>query len=370
MVRQWQVSGHTVLPINWVEPEDPNAKLEIWLADPSRRPLWDTPANYDDDRWKILIDRNDGSWTFRDSYNSSEPRWLFWVPYDIVKDQPRTPSWETLIAFGVALGTAGTVVLILGDADAHQITDASGRTLNKPGLGRPGQTPLDLQTGPNAIPNMSPIPFFGAEPEEGEVEHQMFLALGAHEALSHDVIGRSDNGMYHWAMRTPGNAAILTAPASLISDRITAEHLGSAKRGVNYERPKTGKPKTIKLMMEGMPKERMPREFMTRQFLIDELTTIGGQKISARLDDGAAELHIRTEKAPATFKLRMRGEPGTPLSQPRTLTLGAGQTARLRPADWTVGGLSSGPVHVEIRDTPDGPPVECFDLLGNGPIES
>jgi hypothetical protein len=364
MVRKWKTSGHVVLPIKFVVPPDPAAPLEIWVADPSRRPAYDDPATPNDEQWKILIDRNDGSWRFRGSYNSAEPRWLFWMPYSLFKEPPRTPSWEALgvlaALFPPAASAVNTSFMLLGEAETHQISDANGHTLYLPGLGRAPESPLDLRADADGfIPGVSRIPFFGGE--DGPIDAEMHIALGQHLALSHDIIGRP-GGNYSWGMRTPGTAAIVTAPASSTADRINAEHLGTAARAISFQMANDVPDKQIALLMEALPRDRMPREHLTRQFLLEQLRLHANQRIIARVDDAGNDLTIVNQGPQTSFQLQMRGTAGTQLSRPRQLTLGGGKTVRLRPSDWSISGLDSAPIRVEVRNTPTGPAEDCFEI--------
>ena len=368
MVRTWDTSGHVVLPIKWVERSDPNQPREIWLADPSRRPAADPdfPAILDH-QWRILV-HPDGSWTYRGSYNSAEPRWLFYVPFSRFSAQPRTPSWEALGALGLALGVAPTAFMLLGEADTHQISDASGRTLYQPGLGRPPKTPGDLRPDVDGrVPGLSRVPFFSAE--DAPLEGELHVAYGRPDALVHEVLGRTD-GSYHWGMRTGATAAIVSAPGDSVADLIHAERLGSAQRAISFARPKNTPEKQIKLMMEAMPRDRTPRQHVVRQYLLSDLPVAGGQRVVARIADGGSELFVSTSMRPTTLQLQLRGAPDAPLSRPRTVTVPANRTVRLRPADWSPSEVDSAPVRVEIREAPDSPPVQCFDVLPDGPAES
>ena len=48
------------------------------------------------------------------------------------------------------------------------------------------------------------------------------------------------------------------------------------------------------------------------------------------------------------------------VTAPKQVPLAAGKVTRLRPADWS--NVGSSPLQVEVRDTVDGPPVQCFEL--------
>jgi hypothetical protein len=353
MVRSWQLSGHAVLPIRWVERSD---QLEIWLADPSKPPVPpdghpEEPPETNDDMWKIVINRQDGSWTYRGSYNSAEPRWLFYMPFSLFAQQPRTPSGEAIAVAALAFGIAGTALMLLGDADTHQISDASGRTLYTPGLGRRPETPLDLRSDADGfIPNLSRVPLLGAE--DGPVDGELHIALGRHDALVNEVVGRS-NGIYHWGMRTTATAAIVSAPGSTVPDRITAEHLGTMQRAISFQN--NAADKQIKLLMEGLP-----GTIRNKQFLLSDLTLVKEQQIRARIDNGGQELLLTNNGPTTSFRLQLRNRPDQALTPAKQVALGGGKTIRVRPANWD--NPAAEKLLVEVRNAPDGPPEECLEV--------
>ena len=65
----------------------------------------------------------------------------------------------------------------------------------------------------------------------------------------------------------------------------------------------------------------------------------------------------------------MRGRAGTPLSRVRRITVEKDRTAVLRPAGWTTESLDAAPLPVEIRQSPDGPRIRCYEAPPEGPAE-
>ncbi|WP_232661708.1 hypothetical protein [Pseudonocardia sp. TRM90224] len=352
MVRSWKQSGHSILPIRWVE-ATASSPREIWIADPSLPPTG--PADIEDGFRKMIIE-GDGRWHYGD-YSSQDPRWLFQVPYSVLRRQPRLPSPASL--------GGDSLFLLGGDAATHQVTDSAGRTLYRTGLpGAPG-SPTDLNTGDGAIPGLHRLPLFGAD--EGPVDVELHLARGRHDRLTHEVVGRTGSA-YGWVARTGSTATIATVPGDGVADRFDTLAVGTGRRAVAFGRAKNTAAKTISLMLEAMPADHLPRTTSMRQYLLDELTVTGGQQVQTRLDDGGRDLLVSVAGGSAlTCRLRMRGTPGTEPSRPRHLTVPAGRTVRLRPSDWSTGGLDGAPVQVQLRETPDGPPVQCYDLLPDDP---
>lgn len=385
MIKEWDSGGHTVLPIRFVD--DGTHDLEIWLADPSKPPLPpDPPGPLDvtDGKHVIFIDRHNGSWAYRQlidgnwvdvgTYNSQAPRWLMYVPESRFSRPQRSPSTEFAIAAGIAVGVAAMVAspfLMLGDADTHQISDASGRTLYQPGLGRAPKTPLDLRADPaDRIPGLQRIPLLGGE--DAPVRGEFHYSTGAHESLVHDVVPRHPGGSYVWGMRHGAMAVRIAAPTDGHADRIQSDRLGTAGRSVSFARRKTLPAKPIGMAVEAFPRMplpsvRVPADQRIRQYRLDELTVVGGQQVVVRTANGGAELQFSSYGAPASFALRMRGRDGTGLSRVRRITVAADRTAVLRPAGWSVPELDGAPLPVEIRESPDGPRVSCYEAPPEGP---
>jgi len=84
------------------------------------------------------------------------------------------------------------------------------------------------------------------------------------------------------------------------------------------------------------------------------------QRVSAHLRDGGRELLIVNSGQQTNVRIRVRPEPDAALTAPKQVPLAAGKVTRLRPADWS--DVVTSPLQVEVRDTVDGPPVECFEL--------
>lgn len=360
MIKEWKTSGHVVLPLEWHEPEGPDGPLEIWIANPSEPPL---PGETDptNDAHKLVI-QPDGSWRYTDNYSSAKPRWLFWLPYSMFATQPRTPA--SILTSGLT-----SLVGLGGDADTHQVSDGSGRTLYRTAPGHEPRTPLDLQLDPDSVlPGVHRVPVLAGEDAPAGCE--LHVATGPHDLLVHDVVPRVPGGAYQWTMRTPGMAVVLDAPTDGSSDRLHAEHLGSSRRAMSLARPKTAPRKDVTLLVEGFPGQAAGPGRRTRQFLLTDLAVTGSQRVVARVDDGGGALHLTSHRVGTSFTLRLRGRAGTALSRPRRITVPADRTVVVRPAEWSAQGLDGGPVRVEVRETPDGPPVECYDALPEGPVES
>lgn len=384
MIKEWQSSGHTVLPIRFVD--DGVHDLEIWLADPSKPPLLpDPPGPLDvtDGRHVIFVDRDNGSWAYRrlidgswvdvGSYSSATPRWLMYTPESRFSRPQRSPGAEFAAAVGAAVSIAslvGSPFLMLGDADTQQITDAAGRTLYRPDLAGPARTPADLRTDAGRVPGLARIPLLGGE--DAPVDGEFHFARGAHESLVHHVVPRDPGGGYVWGTRHGSMAVRIVAPTDGHADRIQSDRLGTAGRSVTFARRKTVPAKQIGMMVEAFPRlplppARVPADRRIRQYRLDELTVVGGQQVQVRTADGGAELQVSTFGGPASFALRLRGRDGTGLSRVRRITVAADRTAVLRPAGWSVAELDDAPLPVEIRETPDGPRISCHQVSPEGP---
>jgi hypothetical protein len=381
MPKEWRTSSHAVLPYRWTELD--NGEREIWIADPSKPPLMRDPDDVSDglERIRVLPDGSwgyyryvDGVWSPVGSYNSGTPRWLVWIPRSVYAGQHKLPSVQALldiVLHGVATWAVGSVVG--GDADVQQISDASGRTLYAPDLPHPPASPADMRTDPGGVlPGVYPIPLIGAEDEP--VDGQFHYAVGRHDVLAHDIVPRHAGGTYVWALRHGPVAASVVAPTDAHPDRIQAEEIGGAGRSVRFSRGKTLPPKVIDMMVEAfprmpLPRHRAPAADRTRQYLLEELTVAGGQQVVARPANGGAELRVSSYGAPATFALRMRGRSGTALSRVRRITVERDRTVVLRPAGWTVEALDAAPLPVEVRESPDGPRIRCYEVTPEGPPE-
>ena len=268
----------------------------------------------------------------------------------------------------------GSPFLLLGDADTHQISDASGRTLYQPGLGRAPATPADLQSDPDSrIPGVQRIPLLGGE--DAPVDGEFHYSTGAHDALVHDIVPRHTGGSYVWGMRHGAMAARIAAPTDNDRDRIQLEKLGSAARSVSFGRAKTLPAKTIGMMVEAFPRmplppSRVPADHRTRQYRLDDLSVTGGQRVVARPADGGNELLVSSYGARASFTLRMRGRSGTGLSRVRRVTVDKDRTVLIRPTGWTPEALDTAPLPVQVLQSPGGPVVRCYQAPLEGPIEA
>ena len=266
MAKEWKKGSHTVLPYRWNE--FPDGTKEIWIADPSRPPLLRDPDDTADGLERIFVSA-DGAWTYQrkvdevfspvGSYNSATPRWLISIPMSCFTGQHTLPTVGAILDIvldGLANWAAGIVVG--GDVDTEQISDAAGRTLFRPDLDHLPSSPLDLRSDPDGfIPGLVPLPVFGGE--DVPVEGEFFHAVGRHDLLAHDVVPRQAGGTYHWAMRQGPMAVSIAAPTDGHPDRIHAERLGSAARAVGFARGKTVPPKSIAMMVEAFPRSRCRR---------------------------------------------------------------------------------------------------------------
>jgi DNA-binding beta-propeller fold protein YncE len=382
MAKEWKKGSHTVLPYRWTE--FPDGTKEIWIADPSKPPLLRDPDDLSDGLERVFVFA-DGAWSYQrfvdgafsqvGSYSSATPRWLISIPMSCFTGQHTLPTVGAvldIVLHGIADWAAGIVVG--GDVDTKQITDAAGRTLFRPDLDHLPSSPLDLRSDADGfVPGVVPMLAFGGEdvPVEGELYH----AVGRHDLLAHDLVPRSPGGTYHWAMRQGPVAVSIAAPTDAHPDRIHAEQLGSAARAVGFARGKTLPPKPIAMMVEAFPRSavpasRVPADQRTRQYLLEDLTVVGGQQVVARPSDGGNELLVSSYGAPATFAVRMRGRSGTSLSRVRRISVDKDRTAVLRPQGWSAESLDSAPLAVEVRESPDGPRVRCYEALPEGPAEA
>jgi hypothetical protein len=354
--KSFKTKAHTVLPTDWVGGDDsPDTPFEhwgeMWIADPKHE--WERDGTPDSpDRFKVII-HNDNTFEY-------DGRWqggtllgdrMFYIPWDLVSRVPTLPSWHVLMEL-----EKGLLAFVVGDGIAEQITDGAGRTLFQPGLGHPPGDWSDLVTDANQrIPDMVPVPTGGDENDPPQAGRPLFYGRGGDVTHTYSVTG--GGGTYRWALRTPAMAAVVTAASGPVADLITGSRLGTPERAIAFAVPPGGAAKTVSLVLDAMP--RSPR---TRQFLIDGLTVAPKQRVTSTLRDGGRELLI-TNTGPATsLRLRMRAAPGEAPTSPRQVPLAAGKTTRLRPADWTPGGIGTAPIRVQVRDTLDGPPVSCFEV--------
>jgi hypothetical protein len=357
--KSFTFKAHTVLPVKWVggpdavnQPDLPHWG-EIWIADPKhewgRDGIADAP-----DMFKVIIHEDggfeyDGKWAGGDWGGDR----MFYVPWDKVDRVPTLPTWDVLLEL-----RNGLLAFVVGDGIAEQVTDGPGRFLFQPGLGRAPTEWSDIVPDPaKRIPDLVPIPTGGAENDPPEPQRPMFYGEGRDVTHTYSVTG--GGGTYHWALRTPALAAVVAAPSGRVPDLITGSRLGTPERAISYAIPPgTGSaPKTVSLALDGMP--RSPR---ATQFIVDQLTVVPKQRVTATLRNGGRELLVTNAGPATTFRVRMRPVPGAAPTAGRQVPLAANKTTRLRPADWSEGGIGTAPIRVEVRDSPDGPPVRCFEV--------
>ncbi len=357
--RNFKFKAHTVLPVHWVGgPDAVNQPTlphwgEIWIADPKHE--WGRDGAADSpDLFKVIIHHDggfeyDGQWAGGDWGGDR----MFYIPFDKVDRVPNLPSWDVLMELG-----KGMLAFVVGDGIAEQVTDGAGRVLFQPALGRPPIEWSDIEPDvASRIPDLVPIPTGGDENDPLAPQQPMFYGEGADVTHTYSVTG--GGAPYRWALRTAGLAAVVTAPSGRIPDQLTGSRLGTPERAITYAIPPDvgGAPKTIAIVLDGRP-----RSPSAKQFLIDELTVVPKQRVTTTLRDGGRELLITNTGPATTLRLRMRPQPGTAPTVGRQVPLAANKTTRLRPADWSAGGIGSAPIRVEVRDTLDGPPTQCFEV--------
>jgi DNA-binding beta-propeller fold protein YncE len=350
--RFWGGTGHTVLPIGWVGGDNDDVGPDevwgmIWVADPYKE--WEREGTGDSDSKYAVVIYGKNHFSY-DKWGGGQ--WLddrlYWIPWSRLDRVPHTPGfWLAMEILRSSFTVFG------GDADIVQVTDQAGRRLFGANLaGAPrgwGDLEADLA---KRIPDLVPVPFSGAgEPREGPV---MLYGHHADATLTHAVTG---TGTYRWGLRTPGMGVVLTSRAGAVADQITAERLGTAHRAVAFSVPPGGAAKPISLVFDGVP-----RSYRAKQFLVDQLPVVPKQRLTARIADGGRELLISNAGPKTTFGLRMRPAPGYEPTPAKQVPLAAGKVTRVRPADWRPDHIAGAPLRVEVRDTVDGPPIQCFDL--------
>jgi len=272
---------------------------------------------------------------------------MFYQPWDVMNGPPSTP--------GPTLGKLlGSLIILGGAGRANQISDEQGRTFYKEGLQGPPSKWEDLRYDEGRLEGMARIPIMGADAPVGALPTEVYAVEG-NKTLSYDATGIPGSN-YRWAVRTPAMATVLTVPGGGVPDRIIAEDLQTPRRGVAFTLPaNAAEPKQIAMLIEGLPGTAK-----NKQFLVSDLTVRPQQTIHTRIDNGGQELLVTNNGPATTFNVRLRARPGEAPTPHKQITLAGGNTARLRPADWN--NPASAPLLVEVRNTPDGPPVQCFEV--------
>jgi hypothetical protein len=350
--RFWGNRAHTVLPIAWnrgteESPLPEGVYGEIYIADPFHE--WDRDGKGDDwdGKYKVIVYNDnrfeyDGTWAGGDWIDSR----MYWIPWSRLNGVPNTPGLGLLME----VAQSG-LALFAGDANLLQVTDADGRRLFAAGLTGAPRSWNDLERDTALrIPGLVPVPLYGAA---GEAPGPTLLhATGTGVSHTYHIAGTG--GTYRWGVRTPAMSAVVMARSSAVADLITAEYLGTADRAVSFSVPAGGANKTVSFILNGLP-----RADRGKQFVADALSVVPTQKVSAQLRDGGRELLIVNSGQQTNVRIRVRPEPDAALTAPKQVPLAAGKVTRMRPADWQV---PSSPLQVEVRDTVDGPPVECYEL--------
>ena len=350
--RFWGNKAHTVLPIAWVRngegsPLPDDVYGEIYIADPFHE--WGRDGRDDSDgKYKVIVYNDnrfeyDGKWAGGEWIDSR----MYWIPWSRLNGVPHTPG------LGILMEVAQSGLAIFGgDADIMQVTDSAGRRLFAAGLTGPPRSWNDLERDPALrIPGLLPVPQYGADDElPGPT---LLHATGTDMSHTYHIAGAG--GSYRWGLRTPAMSAVVMARASAVADLVTAERLGTADRAVSFSVPAGGANKTVSFILNGLP-----RADRGKQFVADALSVVPTQRVSAHLRDGGRELLIVNSGQQTNVRIRVRPEPDAALTAPKQVPLAAGKVTRLRPADWS--DVVTSPLQVEVRDTVDGPPVECFEL--------
>jgi hypothetical protein len=242
--------------------------------------------------------------------------------------EPRTPFWEVF-----ALLLAGTVLILGGDAETTQITDASGRTLFEPGLnGPPTEWSHFRQDAKQRIPNMSRVPILHAGPELAHrvpappALPELYYMRGYAGAIRHELTNRG-SGLYSWGSSSPSFTAVLTVPAAGGKDIISLEDVGSHHQSVSMT---SGSAKQVGVHLTG------PRNVpaATRRFQVSNLELGAGHQVKASLANGGQDLHIQNAGPDTSFSVALQTGSDESATTVRTgIKLEAGKSARFTPAD-------------------------------------
>jgi len=342
----------------------------MYIADPNV-----PAAKANDDHIRCQIEINPTSNTFRYQYGDNEVweggAWsggrMYSMPFSLLCNQPRTPFWEVL-----ALVTFGTLIILGDDGQTQQLTDKAGRTFYEPGLSAtPTQWQQIRQDANLRIPNLARVPLLRTSGINVNIINpilvdllnqplpELYYVRGNAETIRHEIVGQQ-GGQYRWGMRSPYLSASAVVPiASGAADLITVERMNAVEQSVSLSVAAIGVAKQATLTLSGVEDESVP----TKRFELRNLGVTPGGAITARLSDGGQELLLENAGSQATFELRVQSGANEQASTVRpSVTIEAGQAARIRPADWAENAIANAPLRMDIMHNLRGDVLRRIDL--------
>jgi len=389
-----QDSAHVVLPYAWEPAPDkigagiPTQPLIIHVKNPNF-PL--EPKG--DVHCKIEIDHLTWKWKFLfadgDEWHGSAGTGgrLLSIPFTELNARPVTPGYNIL-----ELMAAGVIIVMAGDGETQQITDAFGRTFFRYEGGLVAPVLLkEINWDPKTrIPNMIEIPRFGpagpglasggaafgkgselyyhrpgAPPvgtpgsgsgndpggfsaaiptvRSGAVAKTTLKPLS--DALHFQVFGKG-KGTMQWMAIAPRMTASVTAAAEPgVVDSIHLSGPGGQFQSVTLQFPYATKTRAVSLTVSGW---RGQDRSQTRSFVLEKLSLDKSDSIRAQLTDGGKQLILENTGLAKTFDLRLlTGLSAQEVGVRSGLTLDAASTIRVTPADWSA---MAAPISMEFLD--------------------
>lgn len=396
----WGSGAHTVRPYKWDKSVKP---WKMYIADPNVP----YPVQKDDNHASNIIfvdpDTNTFTFTTRGGTKYHGGTWtggrMFSTPFCVHSMQPRTPFWEVM-----ALLFGGGLFILGGDGTTKQITDSQGRTFFEPNLRSAPSKWSDIRRDEGKrIPGMALIPAlneisgaftsrFGTFRTEAELVRKLLSKDGDpqvfamrtpavrrptrpigevldgrildHAVLATDAVSATGRrarrlvddrlikyevagqggGEYQWGMRTAYGT--VTVEGALASGKVDAIDV----------RPEQVSPQ-VDIVPSGEKKMKIsttrwsPHTQRIKGFEVTELVSKDTAPIHIKFEDEDESLSVVNEGGDSTFAVKAQVGLGRQANvERRNIQLKAGETAKIRPADWSPAEISRAPMKMRIFD--------------------
>ncbi len=395
----WGAGAHTVRPYKWDKSSKP---WKMYIADPNTP----YPKEKDDNKSFNIIyvdpDANTFTFTTKSGTKYHGGTWtggrMFSTPFCVHNMQPRTPFWEVM-----ALLFGGGLFFLGGDGTTKQITDSQGRTFFEPNLrGNPAKWSDIVRDEGKRIPGMALLP---AMNELSGAFVSRFGSFRTEAELIRRILSK-DGAPQVFAMRTPPRRKVrpiggvlageILDHAVLASDAIpgveTLTRRLVEERGLKYEIQGQGggeyqwgmrtgygsitvegnlasgsvdqigiQPQLATPLVEIVPSgEKMMKVCATRWsphaqrikgYEVSELISKNTAPIRVKFEDEDESLSVVNEGGDSSFAIKAQVGLGRQANiERRNIQLKAGETAKIRPADWSPTAIAGAPMKMRVFD--------------------